>query len=53
MAGRASSATCAVDWTAPPKAIAFLARAGVNVARCSPSLSLADLLERVLAHGNA
>jgi ABC-type multidrug transport system ATPase subunit len=37
------------------EAIAFLARAGVNVARCEPvKLSLADLLERVLArHGNA
>ena len=37
------------------EAIAFLARAGVNVARCEPvKLSLADLLERVLArHANA
>ena len=37
------------------EAIAFLARAGVNVSRCEPvKLSLADLLERVLArHGNA
>jgi ABC-2 type transport system ATP-binding protein len=32
------------------EAIAFLSRAGVNVARCEPvKLSLADLLERVLA----